>query len=82
MPDSLPLHVGQIDHTPMVHHCHFENKFKFANFEIGSYQVRVAVPGKGFLLVYTTRQAPSSGVCMFRARGAIHGVEKTTRGIK
>ena len=36
MPDSLPLHIGQIDHTPMVHHCHFENKFKFAYFEIGS----------------------------------------------
>ena len=38
MPDSLPLHVGQIDHTPMVHHYHFENKFKFAYFEIGSRQ--------------------------------------------
>ncbi len=36
MADSLPLHVGQVDHTPMVHHCHFENKFKFAYFEIGS----------------------------------------------
>ena len=37
MPDSLPLHVGQIDHTPMVPHYHFENKFKFAYFEIGSW---------------------------------------------
>ncbi len=40
MADSLPLHVGQIDHTPMVHHCHFENKFKFAYFEIGSWEGR------------------------------------------
>ena len=39
MADSLPLHVGQIDHTPMVHHCHFENKFKFACFEIGSWHI-------------------------------------------
>ena len=31
------MHVGQIDHTPMIHHYHFQNKFKFAYFEIGSW---------------------------------------------
>ena len=53
MPDSLPLHVGQIDHTPMVHHYHFENKFKFAYFEIGS---RAERPDQSSLAVLAKRR--------------------------